>query len=130
MADEMKFTGTISVTDTNYNEVINPGQISIDLGSLASEGGSQSTSTSASALNVANLSTAQDGGVAYFRNLDDTDTIEIGETISSTFYPWMRLKPGEAWFLRLSSRYPTNALQVKASANNPILQYRIFAGDV
>ena len=134
MADEIKLTGTISVSATNYTENIVPGQISISLPSgpdLASEGGTQATSTSAASLLVGNLGSSQDGGVFFFRNLDGTDNIEIGETISSTFYPWILLKPGEYAIGRLSSRYPAaNALKVKASANTPVLQYRIFAGNL
>jgi len=134
MADEIKFTGSISVLATNFVENITPGQISIDLPSgpdLASEGGTQSTSTTATSLNVGNLGSSQDGGIFYFRNLDDTNNIEIGETISATFYPWMILKPGEYALGRLSSRYPaSNALKAKASAGTPVLQYRIFAGNL
>lgn len=133
MAGEIKFTGALSVTATNYNEVINPGQITIDLPAgpdLASEGGAQSLTTSATALNVANLGISQDAGVAYFRNLSSDQTIEIGETISATFYPWMRLLPGEAWFLRLSQRYPTNDLRAKTLSGTATLQYRIFSGGV
>ena len=134
MADEIKFTGSISVLATNFIENITPGQLSIALPSgpvLASEGGTQSTSTTTTSLNVGNLGSTQDGGVFFFRNIDDTNSIQIGETISSIFYPWMILKPGEYAMGRLSARYPSsNALKVKASAGNPVLQYRIFAGDV
>jgi len=136
MADEIRFSGSITVSATNFYEQINPGLITIDLPDdsgpvTSSEGGAQTTSTTTASLNVGNLGSTQDGGVFFFRNIDDTDSIQIGETISSVFYPWMILKPGEYAMGRLSARYPaSNALKVKASAGNPVLQYRIFAGDL
>lgn len=41
-------------------------------------------------------------GVAWFRNLDLTNYVEIGLYISSVFYPLLRLKPGETARARLS----------------------------
>jgi hypothetical protein len=132
MADEISFQGSISVNATNFTEVISPGQVSIDLPSgpdLASEGGTQATSNTMSSLQVGNLGSSQDGGVFFFRNLDSTNNIEIGEDLSG-FKPWLLLKPGEYAMGRLSSRYPSTALKVKSSAGTPVLQYRIFAGDL
>tara|TARA_R100000654_G_scaffold19900_2_gene40404 strand:+ start:4158 stop:4559 length:402 start_codon:yes stop_codon:yes gene_type:complete len=131
MADEIKLSATLAVAATNYAETIAPGQINIDLPSgpdLASEGGTQSVGTSMSSLQVGNLGSSQDGGVFFFRNLDATDNIEIGEDISG-FKAWILLKPGEYAIGRLSARFPaSNAIKVKASANSPVLQYRIFSG--
>ena len=131
MADEIKLSASLAVAASNYTETIAPGQINISLPAgpdLASEGGTQSVTTSAADLNTTNLGSTQDGGVFFFRNLDTTDNIEIGENISG-FKSWILLKPGEYAIGRLSSRFPaSNAIKVKSSANTPVLQYRIFSG--
>lgn len=138
MANEIRFTGSIVTTATNFSETISPGQISIDLPSgpdLAAASGVviPVTSGTGTALVATDLTSAKDGGVFFFRNLATaaTDNIEIGTVQSSAFVPFLLLKPGEYAMGRLSSLYPvSNALRAKAAANTPALQYKIFAGDL
>jgi len=58
--------------------------------------------------NVQNIGTAVSGaalelgsvvtpGVAVFVNLDATNYVEIGENVSGTFYPFVKLLLGESW---------------------------------
>ena len=141
MANEIRFTGSIVTTATNFSETIAPGQISIDLPSgpdLTAASGVvipaiNSVSPTGTAIVATDLTNAKDGGVFFFRNLATAagDNIEIGTVQSSAFVPFLLLKPGEYAMGRLSSLYPvSNALRAKAAANTPPLQYKIFAGDL
>ena len=42
-------------------------------------------------------------GYAFFRNLDATNFVQIGVDVSGTFYPFAKLKAGEAAVLRLAT---------------------------
>ena len=138
MANEIRFTGSIVTTATNFSETIAPGQISISLPSgpdLAAASGVviPLPSGTGTALVATDLTNTKDGGVFFFRNLATaaTDNIEIGTVQGGTFVPFLLLKPGEYAMGRLSSLYPvSNALRAKAAANTPALQYKIFAGDL
>lgn len=138
MANEIRFTGSIVTTATNFSETISPGQISIDLPSgpdLTSESGVQATTTAAGgdALTVGNLTSSKDGGIYFFRNLGTAtgDNIEIGATLGGSFEAFILLKPGEYAMGRLPSSYPAaNALKIRSVANTPALQYKIYAGDL
>jgi hypothetical protein len=41
-------------------------------------------------------------GYAYFRNLDDNESIQVGLDVSSTFYPLIELGPAEVALLPLA----------------------------
>jgi hypothetical protein len=41
-------------------------------------------------------------GVSYLKNLDATNYVEIGVVVSATFYPVIRLLPGESYPVRFS----------------------------
>jgi hypothetical protein len=59
----------------------------------------QTIPTSATAINVSTeIATL---GVALIKNLDETNYIQIGLVVSATFYPFARIKPTEAYPLRL-----------------------------
>ncbi len=52
-------------------------------------------------------------GWAVFVNLDDTDYVEIGNFTGGTFYPFLKLKPGDQMICRLG--VTTAQLYAKAS---------------
>lgn len=52
-------------------------------------------------------------GVAYFANLDSTNSVSIGVEVAATFYPMIMLKPTETFVVRLD---PTTTLYAEASA--------------
>ncbi len=61
---------------------------------------SVSTNTVGTALTLGDVAT---NGVAWFRNLDTTNYVEVGVQDSNTnFLPFIRLNPGEAWSMRLA----------------------------
>jgi hypothetical protein len=81
--------------------------------------GVQSIPTSATAIDTGTLTTA---GYAYFRNVSTANFIEIG-TGTGTFVPFVKLKPGEAALLRLSTTAPT----ARADTLAVNLQYTILS---
>lgn len=42
-------------------------------------------------------------GVTHFRNLDATNYVNLGLDVSGTFHPLLKLKPGEAYVVRLAT---------------------------
>lgn len=81
--------------------------------------GSVSIGTTHEALVMQDVSTA---GLARFENLDTTNYVEIGVLVSSTFYPFLKLKAGEFQFVRLG----TSAPYAKANTAAVRLDYEIF----
>lgn len=64
--------------------------------------GSQAIGTSPEAITYGDV-TSTTGAVAWFRNLDDTNYVEIGAFVNPIFYPIIRLLPGEAYPIRIGS---------------------------
>lgn len=63
-------------------------------------------------------------GEGIFTNLDPTNYIDLGILVSSTFYPLVRLLPGDVHAFRLS----TLTFWAKASAGTPALSFEILEG--
>lgn len=99
------------------NEITYQFQTLLKNGSLQDQYASGSLSvTQSTALlirNVANITTAVGGealdlgdvaspGIAVFSNLDSTNYVEVGTFSGGTFYPVLKLKPGEQQCVRLS----------------------------
>jgi hypothetical protein len=61
-------------------------------------------------------------GYAYLRNLDSTNYVEIGRDVAATFYPVLKLKPGEVALVRFSNV----ALYAKANTAAVKLQYDVL----
>lgn len=64
----------------------------------------------------ANVATA---GCGYLVNTSDTNYVEIGVQVSGTFYPVMKLKPGECFPIRAA----TTALYARANTAAVDLEY-------
>lgn len=125
MADEITMSGSLSIAATNFREQFNPGTISIDLASNKGDGGVQEISHSGAAaqgeaLGVTDVSV---GGVCFFRNLDETNYVEVGFQVSSTFYAFLKLLPGEFCLGRIGTAAP----YARANTANVNLQYRILS---
>ena len=125
MADEITMTGSLAISATNFREQYSPGQISIDLASNKGDGGVQEISHSGSAaqgeaLSVTDVSV---GGVYFMRNLDETNYVEVGFQVSSTFYAFLKLLPGEYSIGRIGNAAP----YARANTANVNLQYRILS---
>tara|TARA_R100001086_G_scaffold169725_5_gene92520 strand:+ start:5450 stop:5815 length:366 start_codon:yes stop_codon:yes gene_type:complete len=120
MADEISYTASLAINATNFVESFTPGKLSIDLASTAGSGGSQVIGTGHEA--IAKGDTAA-GGVAFFRNLDETNYVEIGLEVSSAFQPMVKLLAGEYALMRLA----TADVFAKANTANINLQYRMLS---
>lgn len=91
----------------------------VDVTGSATCGGVQTIGTTEAALAIGDIGTK---GYARFLNIDATNYVEIGSYVAATFYPLIKLKPGEAAIVRLS------AVTVYARANTASvrLDYMIF----
>lgn len=72
------------------------------------------TNTAGTAVTLGDVTT---NGVAWFRNLDTTNYVEIGVQVSGDFYPLVRLNYGEAWSFRLAQGVAPYA---RANATNNV----------
>ena len=72
------------------------------------------TNTAGTEITLGDVAT---NGVAWFRNLDTTNYVEIGVQVSGDFYPFVRLNYGEAWSFRLAQGVTPYA---RANATNNV----------
>lgn len=61
-------------------------------------------------------------GWAHFRNLDATNWVEVGTYVGGTFYPAVRMKPGEPACFRLS---PGKTYYAQANAAPVVLYWKV-----
>lgn len=121
MAGEITLNAKIAVIKGSLIQRFDPGTLSLDMSGTTGDGAIQSipTTLAGTALDVSALTTA---GWSYFCNTDSTNYIEVGVQVSGTFYPFVKLKAGEACVLRLG----TNAPYARANTLAAPLQYFIF----
>jgi len=103
----------------------NPGTFAVTLSSSTSAGGIVSIPTTAggTALSLDGITTAT-MGYAYFRNLSATYSVQIGVQISTVFYAFASLKPGEVGLIRMNQTNPPFAIAITSAVD---LQYTILA---
>lgn len=118
MADEISFTGRLNILSGNYAQDFNPGTVKADLASTVSEAGAVAVSSSATALDLSNLSTY---GAAFLRHIGTSSDADIlvGREDSGTFRSFITLKPGEFAILRMA----TNNVYHKTASGSGSLQY-------
>ena len=119
------------------NEIVTSGQIQLDDGNLqfnrrlSNERYDQSNSgfdwttqdigTSNEALNIS--SDISSAGWAWFRNIDDTNFVEVGvQDANSNFIPFIKLKPGEFAIMRLA----TSSIYAKADTASIKLEWLVL----
>jgi hypothetical protein len=99
MANEITITQTLLLKNTTLTWDPKLGTQNIDQAVPGVSDQTQTIPTSQTALNVSTeIATL---GVALIKNLDETNYIQIGLVVSATFYPFARIKPTEAYPLRL-----------------------------
>ena len=125
MADEITLNASLAVNATNFVEAFNPGRLTIDLADVKGDGGVQAISHSGSAAQgeAFGVTDVSSGGVFFFRNLDETNFVEIGFQVSSTFYPFLKLLAGEYAIGRIGTAAPFG----RANTANMNVQYRILS---
>lgn len=124
MANEISMSASVKITATNFSESFNPGAVSIDLASSAGAGGTQPIGTSVEAIVKGDTAA---GGVFFFRNIDETNYVEIGLTstdgVGGTFYPMIKLLAGEYSIGRLVNE----DIFARANTAGIVLQYRMLS---
>jgi len=125
MADEINYNAQINIRKGNLTEAFSPGSISIDLASALGDGGVQSIDHSGSSAQgeAFGVTDVTNGGVFFFRNLDETNYVEIGIQVSSTFYPFLKLLAGEYAVGRIGTAAPYG----RANTAAVDVQYRILS---
>ncbi len=113
MAAEIKVTSSVQCTNGNLTIPKLGGQTqSIDQ-SIAGGGGPGfvKVATAGENLVIGDVTTP---GVAYFKNVDPTNYIEVGLLNSAVFYPFIKLLPGEEYSVRLAA-LGSSTLHAKAN---------------
>jgi hypothetical protein len=99
MANEFTITSSLKLTNGN-DSFSRSANFNADQAAVGGPTpGVTSISTSHEALTTNDLTSK---GWAVLKNLDDTNFIEIGLDVSATFYPLIKLLPGEQVQVRLS----------------------------
>lgn len=104
LSDSKSTSGTANMNGTHY------------------AGGAMNVPTTAGGT-VIPLGSVATTGFTWLRNLDGTNYVEIGVQVAGTFYPLLRLKPGEPQVVRFS---PSQAPYALANTAAVALEYRII----
>lgn len=91
----------------------------VDVTGSGTIGGVQTIGTTEEALVVGDVATL---GYARFLNIDATNYVTIGNYTGGTYYPVLKLKPGEAAVCRLAAA----TIYAKANTGAVKLEYMIF----
>lgn len=129
MANEIQVTVQLAVTKglLQYSQTV--GTQLYDMTGSTSSGGAQAASNAATAVAIdLNTLTGTTVGYAYFRNTSSTagESILIG-TGTTSFTPFMELKPREIAVLRINSSGAGTVPTFRSLAGTPVLQYWIAA---
>ena len=126
MANEIQVTLALQVTKglLQYSQI--PGTALFDMTGTKSAGGAQAAATGNGVAIDLNTLTATTVGYAYFRNTSSTagENIQIG-TGTTSFVPFMELKPREMAVLRINSSGSGTVPTFRSLAGTPVLQYWI-----
>ena len=122
MANEITLRWNLTATKGSLSRTKRPASQSITLSaaSPAVSGGVISVGfASHEAIPLGDLAAV---GVAWFANVDATNYVELGVDVGGTFYPFVKLKAGESYPLRLGSSAP----YAKANTAAVKLEYEIL----
>lgn len=103
MADELTISSGISGAKGYLDIYEEPGSQSIDMDGTRDSSGVQDVGFAAHELltSDADFGTA---GWAWFRNLDDTNFVELGLDVAAAFVPFAKLLPGEHFVVPLATK--------------------------
>lgn len=120
MADEARLQARLTVALGNLRYDSTSLTIDMDVPSNKAAMNVQRVGTTAEAVILGDVT---DCGVAYFRNLEATNFVEIGTGTGGSFVAFARLNAGEAAFVPLSTDAPTARFDTAEGS----LQYAIFS---
>jgi hypothetical protein len=121
MASEGRLSFTLAVTKGGYSDTRTV-TTTYDVSAVPIASGVTPVTTTAAALDLSDVATL---GVALFKNLDLTNYCELGVYVSSTFYPFAKLKAGESYPVRLAMA--NTALYARANTATVNLEYRVYS---
>lgn len=100
MASEITLQAALKATK-GFLSIAKDKTVRIDLSGTAFMNAVQNIGTTYEQIVIpAEIATA---GCAFFRNLDATNYVEVGVVVAATFYPLLKLKPGEVAVCRLAT---------------------------
>jgi hypothetical protein len=124
MADEITWTCALTLANGDLDSMTIPARtLRITQATTVPSrvGGNQTIGHAAhEALALTDLTTL---GVAFFRNRSAANFVQIGVDVDGTFYPLVRVNPGEGWAFRLSQGITPYA---KADTAAVVLQREIL----
>lgn len=93
MANEISMSAVLNVNSGTYSHLKSLSSDAQDLSSVVASGGVLSVADTEEAIPLGDLTTP---GWAYFKNVSTTDLyIEIGQVVTATFYPFLKLEQGQ-----------------------------------
>jgi hypothetical protein len=113
MANEIKLASSLQIKNGvfQYNHATSLAITQVNIG--GGNPGLVQFSTTQEQITFGELSTP---GLVLVQNMDSTNNIQLGNYVSSVFYPIVRLNPGESYVFRL---HESVVLYGKASAGTP-----------
>lgn len=121
MANELSVSLSLQYTNGNSRLSIPSAQQLIDVGSQVRAANTQIIGTTAEALDMLDVINA---GASFFLNTDATNYVEIGVSVTGTFYGLIRLMPGKSAFC---PRLATGTPFARANTSSVNLEYIIFS---
>jgi len=104
MAQEISFSMTLTAANLRVRKLISLGSMLIDQADAIYVDRVVTLTTDAEELDLGDVATS---GVSFLANLDEDNDIEVGAIAPDTsFVPVIRIKPGEAWPVRLGTDTP------------------------
>jgi len=105
MANEITYTFSIFLRNDNLTDNYSSGSLAADQSAAVLVRNVQNigTGVGGTALNLGSVSTP---GWSVFINMDKDNFVEIGSVDGGTFYPFLKLLPGEAHLGRLAIAAP------------------------
>ena len=124
MANELTLTWTLAITKDNLS-ISQPESFQANVATaLGPIPGSQNIGTTAEQIDLSAFT--NDGGWGWAKNLDQTNYVEFGLFVSSTFYPFHKLLPGESYPFRMADLNASAPLYAQANTAAVNIQFNVY----
>ncbi len=134
MSNEAKLTVGLSLKVGNFDYQSTPTSFNADVSSAGAAGptpGSVLATLAGATIDLSKITVK--GGLAWFRNTDPTNFIELGiyDADGPKFYPFADVLPGECYPLRLARNYTTEyGAGTGTSGSNVVYMARVDPSQV
>ena len=119
MSGEISYSFQLNLRNGDLIDLYSSGALLADQSTAAAM---RNTTTVPAAKTLLDLGSLTTPGWAVFKNLDDTNFIEVGIDVGGTFYPFLKLEPGEECPAKLG----ITAIYAQADTSPVKLYYIIF----